>query len=316
MERNLITLQYGHMELPSISDEELRRRACAVLLGMACGEVGAGSLTLSMLALELGESVVEIGRVEAGSILERWVRLPPGAGPRPGSITGQALRLFQDGFPAQGLADAVGRLVPGRSGDAPLVWALPLAIVARRDGALLKAWADESALITHCDLTSRMATVGACLLARDLLTRGLEESLARVDQALREEAPLRLARTFRMPGRSEWPEAGDDAVAILSQAIYALARARDLEGVIQDLENQDRPNAGALALGGGLAGAAFGIDPSSRRVDQIDDPLLRRMERLGEALVDLEARDHATRRSTNGPSMNLPGLGRGTDLGR
>ncbi|MFZ0996445.1 MAG: ADP-ribosylglycohydrolase family protein [Candidatus Dormiibacterota bacterium] len=296
------------MELPTISDEELRRRASGILLGMACGELAFGAMTLTTLALDLGESVVANGRVKADAILERWLRLPPGAGPRPGSITGQALRLFQDGFPAEGLADAVGRLVPGRSGDCPLVRALPLAILARRDGALLKGWADASALITHGDLTSRVTTVGACLLARDLLTRSLAESLARVDQALREEAPLRLARTFRMPGRSEQPELGDDAVAILSQAIDALARARDLEGVLQELENQDRPNVGAQALGGALAGAAFGIDPSSRRLDQIDDRLRRRIEGLAEALVEFEARDHATRSAANALA-NLSGLG-------
>lgn len=309
MERDAITLQYGDVELPTISDEELRRRASGVLLGMACGELAAGSLTLTSLALDLGESVVEMGRVEPGAILERWVSLPPGARPRPGSITGQALRLFQEGFPAEGLADAAARLVPERSGDGPLVRALPLAILARRNGALLKSWADDSALVTHSDLTTRTATVGACLLARDLLTRGLEESLARIDQALREEAPLRLARTFRMPGRAEWPEPGDDALAILGQAIHALARSRDLEGVLQELENQDQPNSGAQALGGGLAGAAFGIDPSSRRLDQIDEAFRRRADRLAPALVDFEARDHATRKATNGASLNLSGLG-------
>lgn len=296
------------MELPTISDGELRRRASGILLGMACGELTAGSLTLTRLALDLGESVVETGRVGAETLLERWVLLPPGAGPRPGSITGQALRLFQEGFPAEGLADATARLVPERSGDGPLVRALPLAIVARRDGVLLKSWADESALITHSDLTTRMATVGTCLLARDLLTRGLEECLARVDQALREEAPLRLARTFRMPGRAEWPEPGDDAVAILSQALHALARARDLDGVLEELENQDRPNAGAQALGGGLAGAAFGIDPSSPRMSLIDEALRRRTERLAQELVDFEAREHATRKATDG-APNLSGLG-------
>jgi hypothetical protein len=309
VERDAITLQYGDVELPTISDEELRRRASGVLLGMACGELAAGSLTLTSLALDLGESVVEMGRVEPGAILERWVSHPPGARPRPGSITGQALRLFQDGFPAEGLADAAARLVPERSGDGPLVRALPLAILARRKGALLKSWADESALITHSDLTTRTATVGACLLARDLLTRGLEESLARIDQALREEAPLRLARTFRMPSRAEWPEPGDDALAILGQAIHALARSRDLEGVLQELENQDQPNSGAQALGGGLAGAAFGIDPSSRRLDHIDEAFRRRADRLALALVDFEARDHAITKATNGASLNLSGLG-------
>jgi hypothetical protein len=297
------------MELPTISDEELRRRASGVLLGMACGELAAGSLTLTSLALDLGESVVERARVEPGTILERWASLPPEGGPRPGSITGQALRLFREGFPAEDLADATARLFPERSGDGPLVRALPLAILARRNGALLKSWADDSALITHSELTTRVATVGACLLARDLLTRGLEESLARVDQALREEAPLRLGRTFRMPGRAEWPEAGDDAVAILSQAIHALARSRDLEGVLQELENQDRPNAGAQALGGGLAGAAFGIDPSSRRLDQIDAAFRRRAERLATELVDFEARDHATKTAANGAALNISGLG-------
>jgi hypothetical protein len=297
------------MELPTISDEELRRRASGALLGMACGELAAGSLSLSALAFDLGESVAANGGVLPGAILERWILLPPGERPPPGSITGQALRLFQEGFPAEGLADATARLMPERSGDAPLVRALPLAFLARRNGLLLKSWADESALVTHSDLTTRMAAVGTCLLARDLLTRGLEESLARVDQALREEAPLRLARTFRMPGRAEWPEPGDDAVAVLSQAIHALARARDLEGVLQELENQDRPNAGAQALGGGLAGAAFGLDPSWRRLARIDDELRQRGERLAQELVKFEARDHATRKATNGAAINLPGLG-------
>jgi hypothetical protein len=112
-----------------------------------------------------------------------------------------------------------------------------------------------------------------------------------------------------MPGRAEWPEAGDDAVAILSQAIHALARSRDLEGVLQELENQDRPNAGAQALGGGLAGAAFGIDPSSRRLDQIDAAFRRRAERLATELVDFEARDRATKTAANGAALNISGLG-------
>jgi hypothetical protein len=272
---------------------------------MACGESIAGSLPLTNLALELGESLLFRGAVEPELLLERWARLDPAARPRPGSITGQALRLFEEGFPAEGLAEATARLVPDRSGDGPLARALPLAIAARRDGAMLKHFANQSAWVTHSDLTSRMATVGGCLLARDLLTRGLEESLARVAQALREEAPLRLSRAFRPPARGEWPEAGDDAVAVLSQAIRALSQASDLEGVLQEIENQDRPNHGTLALAGGLAGAAFGIASSSPRLGRLDLPLLRRLEELAEGLVNFEVQSHAARGAAGGaPSLS------------
>jgi hypothetical protein len=281
------------VELPTISEDELRRRSRGILLGMACGESIAGTLGFTSLALELGESVVGRGGLEPELLLERWTRLDPATSPHPGSISAQALRLYLEGFPAEGLAEATARVVPERSGDGPLARALPLAIAARQDGALLKRWANQSASVTHSNLTSRMATVGSCLLARDLLTRGLEESLARVAQALREEVPLRLARAFRQPTSGEWPESGDDAVAVLSQAVHALAAATDLDGVLQELENQEQPNQGALALGGGLAGAAFGIDPSSRRLGPLDHALRRRLEELADQLVDFESRDHA-----------------------
>ncbi|MGC2192879.1 MAG: ADP-ribosylglycohydrolase family protein [Candidatus Dormiibacterota bacterium] len=294
------------MELPSISDAELSARARGILLGMACGESIAGSLALTNLALELGESLLSRGAVEPELLLERWARLGPAARPLPGSITGQALRLFEEGFPAEGLAEATARLVPERSGDGPLARALPLAIAARRDGAMLKRLANQSAWVTHSDLTSRMATVGSCLLARDLLTRGLEESLARVAQALREEAPLRLSRALRKPIREEWPEAGDDAVAVLSQAIHALSQASDLEGVLQEMENQGRPNQGALALAGGIAGAAFGIEPSSRRLGRLDPTLRHRLEELAEGMVNFEVRTHAAPGVAGGaPSISV-----------
>lgn len=294
------------MELPTISQEELRSHARGILLGMACAESSAGPMVLTWLALELGESLVQTGLIEAELLLQRWSALDSRSSPRPGSITGQALRLFKDGFPAEGLAEATSRLVPERSGDGPLARALPLALAARQDGAQLKRWADQSATVTHSDLTSRMATVGSCLLARDLLTRGLEESLARVAQALREEAPLRLSRALRSPARGEWAESGDDAVAVLSQAIHALAVASDLEGVVQELENQVQPLGGTLALAGGLAGAAFGIDLRSRRVAQLDPAVRRRLERLADQLIEFEARHHAARSATD-PQAPLPG---------
>ncbi len=289
------------MELPAISDLELRNRSRGLLLGMAGGESGAGPLVLTNLALELGESVVARGAIEPELLLERWARLEPASSPRPGSITGQALRLYGDGFPAEGLAEATARLVPDRSGDGPLARALPVAIVARRDGALLKWWANQSASVTHSDLTSRMAAVGSSLLARDLLTRGLEESLARVAQALREEAPLRLSHAFRNPRRGDWPEPGDDAVAVLSQAIHALSAAADLESVLENLENQDRASSAAFALAGGLAGAAFGIDTSSHRLAQLDPGLRQRLEELADRMVDFELLNHVTRAATAGP---------------
>ena len=282
------------MELPTISDAELRERSRGILLGMACGESSCGRLALTTLALELGESLVARGSVEPELLLERWAKLEPGSRPRPGSITAQALRLLEEGFPAEGLAEATARVVPERSGDGPLARALPLAVATRRDGAQLKRWANQSAWVTHSDLTSRMATVGSCLLARDLLTRGLEESLARVAQALREEAPLRLSRAFRKPTRGEWPESGDDAVAVLSQSTYALAAASDLEGVLQELENQDRPNQGTLALAGGLAGAAFGVDGSSPRLASLDQAFRHRLEALADQLVDFEAHHYGS----------------------
>ncbi|MGA7362493.1 MAG: ADP-ribosylglycohydrolase family protein [Candidatus Dormiibacterota bacterium] len=283
------------MELPAISETDLRDRSRGILLGLACGESIYGTLAFTHLALELGESVIGRGEIEPELLLERWERLEPESSPRPGSITAQALRLFGEGFPAEGLGEATARLVPDRSGDGPLPRALPLAIAARRDGALLKRWANQSASVTHSDLTSRIATVGSCLLARDLLTRGLEESLARVAQALREEAPLRLSRALHRPARDELPESGDDAVAVLSQAIHALAAGSDLEGVLQEVENQERPAPGAMALAGGLGGATFGIDPSSRRLAKLDQALRLRLEELADHLVDFEIQDHASR---------------------
>jgi ADP-ribosylglycohydrolase len=277
------------MELPTIPLEELRARAGGILLGMASGELVAGELGLTRLALELGESVVERGLPEPEPLLQRWTAASAELDLRPGSITAGALRLFQDGFPAEGLAEATARVIPDRSGDGPLARSLPLAIAARRDGRRLKSWAEQSAALTHADLTTRTATVASCLLARDLLTRGLEESLARVAQALREEAPLRLARALRHPRRDDWPESGDDSVAVLSQAIHALAAATDLEGVLQELENLGAPSAGALALAGGLGGAAFGAVPSSPRLARLDPALRVRLERLADELIEFES---------------------------
>ncbi|MGC1194566.1 MAG: ADP-ribosylglycohydrolase family protein, partial [Candidatus Dormiibacterota bacterium] len=148
------------MELPAISETDLRDRSRGILLGLACGESIYGTLAFTHLALELGESVIGRGEIEPELLLERWERLEPESSPRPGSITAQALRLFGEGFPAEGLGEATARLVPDRSGDGPLPRALPLAIAARRDGALLKRWANQSASVTHSDLTSRIATVG------------------------------------------------------------------------------------------------------------------------------------------------------------
>ena len=288
------------MELPAISAAELRERSRAILLGMACGEAVAGESTLTRLALDLGESVATEERVDPESVLRRWSDRGTDPGPRPGSVTGQALRLYGQGFPAAGLAEATARLVPDRSGDGALVRALPLAVAARRDGARLKLWADQSAAITHSDLTSRMATVGGCLLARDLLTRSLEESLARVAQAIREEAPLRLARAFRRPDMGEGPEPGDDAVAVLSQAIHASAGTADLDGVLAELENQAGSGPGVMALAGGLAGAATGIDPDSARVSGLDPALRRRLEALADRLVTFESEEH-------GPASGVAG---------
>ncbi|MGH7643845.1 MAG: ADP-ribosylglycohydrolase family protein [Candidatus Dormibacteria bacterium] len=281
------------MELPTISPAELRRRSRGILLGIACGEASSGSLAFTNLALELGESLVGRGAVEPELLLGRWARLGPPSRRPPGSITARAVRLFQEGFPADGLADGAARLVPDRSGDGPLARALPLAVAGRRDGAQLKQWANQSAWVTHSDLTSRMATVGSCLLARDLLTRSLEESLARVAQALREEAPLRLARAFRKPSRGEGPEPGDDAVAVLSQASHALAGSSDIEDVLQEVENEGRPTDGLLALAGGLGGAAFGIDPSSPRLSSLDPGFRLRLETLADQLVDFEVQFHS-----------------------
>jgi hypothetical protein len=255
---------------------------------MACGEADAGIFTFTSMALELGESLVARGDVEPELLLQRWTRLTPLSRPPQNSITGQAMRLYEEGFPAEGLADAAARLVPDRSGDGPLARALPIAIAARRYGGLLKLWADQSASVTHSDLTSRMATVGCCLLARDLLTRSLEESLARIAQALREEAPLRLSSAFRNPRRDEWPEPGDDAVAVFSQATHALAVGRNLEGTLQEIENQPRPTPGALALAGGLAGAAFGMDRSVDRLSGLDNGFRGRLEALADRLVDFD----------------------------
>lgn len=281
------------MELPTISDAELRSRARGLLLGIACGEAATGALSLTHMVLELGESLVARGEIEPELLLERWIRLDPAWRPRGGSITGLALRLYEEGFPAQGLAEATARVVPDRSGDGPLVRVLPIAIAARRDGARLKRWANQGASVTHSDLTSRMAAVGSCLLARDLLTRGLDESLARVGQALREEAPLRIAGVLRHPTRGDTPELGDDAVAVLSQATYALSESRDLEGVLQEVENQEGSNHGSLPLAGGLAGASFGFDPSSPRLAKVDIALRQRLEQLADRLVDFEAGVHA-----------------------
>ncbi|MGC1183622.1 MAG: ADP-ribosylglycohydrolase family protein [Candidatus Dormiibacterota bacterium] len=297
------------MELPTIPAAELHERARGLLLGIACGEALTGALPLTNLALELGESLLARGEIEPELLLERWTRLDPSSRPPGGSITGQALRLYLDGFPAQGLAEATARVVPDRSGDGPLVRALPIAIAARQDGALLKRWANQSASVTHSDLTSRMAAVASCLLARDLFTRGLADSLARVGQALREEAPLRLARVLRYPHRGDPPEPGDDAVAVLSQAVAALSSAVDLDTALEEVENQDQTNRGALALAGGLAGACFGIKPSSRRLAGLDSPLRQRLENLADRLIDFEAQPRSPSADSEGAPSGSAGPG-------
>ena len=295
------------MELPTIPAQELRDRAQGLLLGMACGETLTGTLPLTSLALELGESLVARGEIEPQLLLERWTRLDPSSRPSGSSITGQALRLYLEGFPAQGLAEATARVVPDRSGDGPLVRALPIAIAARQDGALLKRWANQSASVTHSDLTSRMAAVASCLLARDLFTRGLADSLARVGQALREEAPLRLARVLRYPHRGDLPEPGDDAVAVLSQAVVALSTSVDLDTVLEEVENQDQTNRGTLALAGGLAGACFGIKPSSPRLAGLDSALRQRLQILADRLIDFEAQPHSSPADSRGAPSGSAG---------
>ncbi|MGH7692908.1 MAG: ADP-ribosylglycohydrolase family protein [Candidatus Dormibacteria bacterium] len=288
------------MELPSISEAALRQRSRAILLGMASAEAATGPVFHSRFALELGESLLRQGSVDRGLLLERWSRLGGDARPPAGSITGEAIHLFREGFPAEGLGEAAARLIPNRSGDGPLPRALPVAIAARRDGATLKRWAERSASATHADITSRMAAVASSLLARDLLTRGLEESLARVGQALREEAPLRLSQLFRHPRPGDPPEPGDDAVAVLSQAVGALNGAGDLEGALDEAEVDCRPGSATLALTGGLAGAAFGIDLNSPRLRRLETGLRERLDALAEGLVSFELSQRGPRPASSG----------------
>ncbi len=294
------------MELPAISDSDLADRSEALLLGMTWAETNFSQGTAWTLAADLAESLVSEGTLDPQDLLRRWSGSKPSPDFGSTSLTALALELFRRGFPSQGLGEAAARLRPGRSGDGPLPRVLPIAIAARRDGAKLKRWAALAAGVTHADPSSRLAAVAACLLARDLLTHSLEDSLPRVGQALREEAPPRLAEVFLRPSRTGEPLTGDDAVAVLSQAIHSLHDAPGPQAAVAAARGWADPGSTALALTGGLAGAAFGTSTFGPDLQGIGDGVRQRLLGLSAQLVSLQA----------GPrGRTAPTTGRGSRVG-
>ncbi|MGH7610004.1 MAG: ADP-ribosylglycohydrolase family protein [Candidatus Dormibacteria bacterium] len=290
------------MKVPQLTQAEVRDRARGLLLGLAGAEAAAGASNLARMALALAEVALADGELAPARLLDSWAAIQDQLALPPGSATAAALRLYRDGFPAEDLSQAVARILPPGSGEGPLARALPLALPWRDQPGRLKVLAGRSASCTHADAYSRLGTVAACLLARDLLSRELEDSLARVGQALREESPPGLSACLRQPRAGDPPEAPPGAASALAWSVYALSTESSLPELVRSLRDR---GAATLALAGGLAGAAWGGGSIPEAMLAALDPSLRAaLEatalRLAEAMPEPAA-----------PAANAPDDGRG-----
>ncbi len=240
--------------------------ARGMLLGMAAGELlgGDAALPLTWHALTLAESLREAGRLIPDRVVAAWLELPSLHRLPTGSTTGIALRMAARGMESEELGPAAASAAGPSALDLPLVRVLPVALAASRSGAATRTWAQLAAGITHGELLAQLAAVATALLARDLLTMDLEDSLVRMAQAVREETPEAFQRRLRPPERGAGVPEGTDAPDVLEAAVAALAGARTWADAVDAASSRNTPGDQLPALVGGLAGARWGL----RAVDQ------------------------------------------------
>ncbi len=280
---------------PPPSWELIGPRAEGLLLGLALGEGTASpggdtALRLSTQAMAVAEALLGGGPPRPADLLPRWLADGQTIPERPGSITGEALRLFRRGLPAAELAPAVARMVPGRAGDAPLSRCLPIAIAARESGVKLRGWVRSCTVATHADPISQLAALAAAMLARDLLSRPLEDCLARVAQALREDSPESFTAILHTPRPGAGLPAGDDAAGVLAAAVQALCEGRDWAETVAIAASRGVSGDSAPALAGALAGARWGVAALPEvNLRQLPSHLRVRLSQLARDLLSLRA---------------------------
>ncbi len=239
--------------------------ARGLLLGLAAGEAAGAAeggapppLPLTRHTLAVAASLASSGRPVPDDLVRRWLELPEEQAPGAASTTGVALALARRGVPTAELGPAAARSAIGPATDLPLCRCLPIAVAAHRSGGAVRAWAELVAGVTHGDRLSQLVAGATALLARDLLTRELDDALARVAQAIREEAPESLVRRLRRGDPGEPLPGGDDAASVLAAAVQALGRAREWEAAVADSSSREEPDDQLPALVGALGGARWG----------------------------------------------------------
>lgn len=265
-----------------VPSDQSRLPDCALglMVGIAAGEAmglprGSRGLHLTEHAMVVADVLLERGEVDRGELLWRWLTSPSAEDAAP---------------PTQNDPVAPPRY------RLPLVRCLPIAVAAEESGGAAREWAESAAAATHGEAESRLSAVGATLLARDLLTRSLDDSLVRLGQALREDAPETLVRSLGPgdPGDSV-PEGGSEP-DVLRAAIHCLVYARTFPEALEAATSRDESDDQLPALVGGLAGAIFGrsrlpvdalalLPPGLEgRLERMAAQLLRRHPRLVRAV--------------------------------
>ncbi|MHB8393296.1 MAG: ADP-ribosylglycohydrolase family protein [Candidatus Dormibacteria bacterium] len=248
---------------PTVAPEMLTTNAPEMLLGMAlaCSRLAAAPdewPTEARLVIPVANSLLAGGHPDRAELLARWSTLPRVTGSRRATVTDRALELARGGQPPAAVADAAGRLTTRPELDPPLLRTIPFAIGCLGQGFLLRMWVNEATSATHSDDLSRLAAVAAARLAQDLLTRSLEDALARTAQALREDAPESLIRALRPLGPGEAVPSGDDAIGILAATVQALSQSRDWDEAVAAASSRGADQDQAVILTGALAGAIWG----------------------------------------------------------
>lgn len=250
--------------------------------------------------LVVAETLASGRSLDPSAILSGWAAQPAAA--HLGSISAEAVLLFESGLPVSEIGPAVARVIPGRSGDAPLTSCLPVALACYQSGAAVKGWARACAAITHASPTSQLAAVATSLLTRDLISLDLPDCLARVCQALRSEAPQELLAALRLPEPGEGLPEGDDAIGLLGAAVQCLAEGSDWEESVANAASRSAPGDRLPALVGGMAGARWGLTAlPGRDRDQLPSGLEVRLLGLASELVRLGVE------STRTPRWQLEG---------
>jgi ADP-ribosylglycohydrolase len=252
------------MQLLRSSPEALEDHAQGLLLGLALGELAGGRRGDAVQELPVVNQVLVVAEILAtgrspdpASLLAGWAALPRSA--HPGSVSAEAVTLYEGGLPVEEVAIAVARVLPDRSGDAPLTSCLPFALACHGSGAAIKAGARRCAAVTHASPTSQLAAIATAMLARDLMILGLPDCLARVSQAVRTEASRDLLAALHLPEPGEGLPEGDDAISLLAATVQSLAEGQDWEESTATATSRSAPGDRLPALVGALAGGRCGL---------------------------------------------------------